>query len=291
MSLSRLPKILPPGFESEHLKILMVQMCSSVDLNENLNWLIETLESDLQKGHADLIVLPEASLSIGAQAFPAQTVTQGWKGWDALVGLCSRHNTVLHMGSVVLQCSELKPFNASVLVSSAGIDILYKKLFLFELETPKLRVCESDSMISGQSWPKPFKIGQWSFGQSICFDLRFSQLFWKQAVLGVDAFLVPSAFFQLTGRAHWKTLLKARAIENQSYVLGVGQVGAHKISKSVVRKSYGHSMAIDPWGVVLENLEGQDAKTCRVVLDKALIAKVRSKVPMEKQMHLAEKLC
>ena len=129
----------------------------------------------------------------------------------------------------------------------------YQKLHLFDVEIkdgPVLR--ESKSVEPGSSIRPPFPTSLGSIGLMICFDLRFPALSARIRDLGAQILTYPSAFTVPTGKAHWETLLRARAIETQSYVIAAAQVGAHNEK----RVSYGHSMIVDPWGTVIVEASG-----------------------------------
>ena len=145
--------------------------------------------------------------------------------------------------------------NTSVLIDPEGtISAIYRKLHLFDVDVPGgKRFRESDSVEAGSDVvvaPTPWG----GLGLSICYDLRFPELYRAQAAKGVRIIAVPSAFTAETGKDHWHALLRARAIENQVYVMAPAQVGAH----GPTRRSYGHALVVDPWGVVIAECSDQE---------------------------------
>ena len=146
--------------------------------------------------------------------------------------------------------------NTLIWIDEAGlITQRYQKLHLFDVEIkngPVLK--ESKSVEPGNSILPPFATGLGSMGLMICFDLRFPALSARIRDLGAQVITYPSAFTVPTGKVHWETLLRARAIETQSYVIAAAQVGAHNEK----RVSYGHSMIVDPWGKVVAEAGGVD---------------------------------
>ena len=154
----------------------------------------------------------------------------------------------------------------------------YDKVHLFRFATDRERYDESQVVQSGDR-PVTVRItdrsGQtWTLGLSVCYDLRFPELYRAQAAEGAELLLVPSAFTHTTGRAHWELLLRARAVENLAYVLAPAQGGQHENG----RRTWGHSMLIDPWGQVL----AQQAEGAGVVLgdlDAGHLRHVRSQLP------------
>jgi nitrilase len=151
----------------------------------------------------------------------------------------------------------------------------YDKIHLFGFQTEKERYQESETIEAGNT-PALLKINidgqEWTFGLSICYDLRFPELY--RAMGTVDCHIIPAAFTYTTGKAHWEILLRARAIENQCYVLSSAQGGLHQNQ----RRTWGHSMLIDPWGMVLADLpEGEGFISG--VLSKVKLNEVRSQLP------------
>ena len=176
--------------------------------------------------------------------------------------------------------------NAMVLVLPNGeTQIVYRKIHLFDVEVAGHHpVRESDSFQHG-SEPQILELNGWRFGLSICYDLRFAELYAKYAKRSVDAILVPSAFLVPTGEAHWHVLLRARAIESQSYVLAPAQAGEHK-SAAGSRWTYGHSLAVDPWGEVLMDLQEPGPKAQAVELSRDKLAWVRAQIPQSSHRRL-----
>jgi predicted amidohydrolase len=165
--------------------------------------------------------------------------------------------------------------NTSVLLNPDGtISAVYRKMHLFDVDVPGgKRFRESDSIDPGGEVavaPTPWG----GLGLSICYDLRFPELYRAHAAQGARIIAVPSAFTLETGKDHWHVLLRARAIENQAYVMAPAQVGTH----GPTRRSYGHALVVDPWGVVIaECSDGEGVALAR--LDFAYQDKVRAALP------------
>jgi nitrilase len=158
----------------------------------------------------------------------------------------------------------------------------YDKMHLFGFQTVTERYEESETITAGNH-PGQFKITvseiEWCFGLSICYDLRFPELY--RALGSVDCHIIPAAFTYTTGKDHWEILLRARAIENQCYVLSSAQGGLHLNQ----RRTWGESMLIDPWGQILSNLpEGEGF--IQGTLSKDKLKEVRSKLPALKHRRL-----
>jgi predicted amidohydrolase len=149
---------------------------------------------------------------------------------------------------------------------------------LFDVEVAGAPPVRESDYFNGGSEARVVEIDGWKFGLSICYDLRFAELYLRYAREKADVILVPSAFLVPTGEAHWHVLLRARAIEAQCFVAAPAQSGEHH-SDSQVRKTYGHSLVVDPWGKVLAELK-ESPQIQVVELDRELITKARRQIPM-----------
>lgn len=154
----------------------------------------------------------------------------------------------------------------------------YRKAHLFDAKVVKEDVRESKSTERGDGMccVKDTPVG--GIGLSICYDLRFPSLYNVMRVCGADVLLVPSAFFVATGKAHWELLLRARAVENQCYVVGAAQVGVHGDG----RVSWGHALVVDPWGKVLVDM-GVECGVRTVEIEKGVLESVRAKMDVVEQ--------
>ena len=181
----------------------------------------------------------------------------------------------LHVGSLALRVSPAKLVNRSLLFSQDGkIAARYDKIHLFDVDMPSgERIRESDTFAPGEQavvadlpWGK--------LGLSICYDMRFPKLFNTLANAGASFFSVPAAFTVPTGKAHWHVLLRSRAVETGSFVFAAAQGGHHECG----RHTYGHSIAINPWGEVIAELETDPGITVFEV-DESLVARDRGRIP------------
>lgn len=197
----------------------------------------------------------------------------------ALRALARQHGIWLLVGSVVILSDgtpESKLVNRSVLITAAGeIAAHYDKIHLFDAQLQDGRtVGESRQYLGGTSAPV-VKTPVGNIGMSICYDLRFPQLYRGLARGGAEILSVPSAFTAETGSAHWEPLLRARAIETGCYVLAPATCGTHPGDW----QTYGHAMIIDPWGKVLDHCEDQPGKYCIADIDTAYCEIVRGRIP------------
>lgn len=255
----------------------LVQMTSGDQMAINFAAVQATFE-EAARIRSQLVVYPENTLFFRIQAGSG---LEGPQFDDPqildLIRLVDRTGTSL-MLTTSLKGDSVK-FNNSTILFRPGEKpkVEYSKIHLFDVDVPGApSVRESDYFAAGKE-VSVVEIDGWKFGLSICYDLRFAELYARYAQ-SVDVILVPSAFLVPTGTAHWEVLLRARAIEAQCYVAAPAQAGAH-ISGDAKRMTYGHSMVVDPWGKVLSELnEGTGLLT--VDLDPEIITRVRQQIPM-----------
>ena len=257
------------------MRVAAIQLNSTEDKGRNLA-IAEPLLRDAAADGSELIVLPEkwnvlgspADLRAGAEPVPGPTTE--WAG-----EVCRKLGVWLVAGSIVERVEgDDKLRNTSVLISPDGdIRATYRKIHMFDVEVGGITYRESDAEAPGDEVVVA-DAGGIELGMAVCYDLRFAELFRIMAVRGARVFSLPSAFTVPTGRAHWEILVRARAIENQAFVIAAGQVGKHPPD----HESYGHSMIVDPWGVVLAQAAGEQ---CFVAAELDLDAQreVREKLP------------
>ena len=181
------------------------------------------------------------------------------------------------MGSIYEQSADpRRPFNTSVLIDPLGrIQAKYRKKNLFEARVGKKHVREADQFSAGRR-SVVGRVGPFRVGMSICFDLRFGSLYNKYRLAGADVLVVPSAFTLETGKAHWITLLRARAIENFCYVLAPNQIGRDHRGITY----YGHSVIIDPWGKILQEASGAKEEIIYGTLEGETIRETRKRITL-----------
>ena len=268
------------------MKITLLQLNSSDNISRNLEQILTSIEQHLATQAADsrtrLFVLPENSLYFRIiEGESLQPLTIGAHELQCLQALCDKEKVDVHFTSAMKDQGKI--WNASVLLSPNKVPkIIYKKIHLFDIQLEGQKAIRESDYFTHGSEVTGFEIDGVRFGSSICYDIRFSELYLQLARNKVDVILVPAAFLVKTGQAHWETLLRARAIESQAYVLAPAQVGEHKTTqegKTAARFTYGHSMAVDPWGqVVLSKAEGVGCLDIEISLD--LVRSVRRQIPM-----------
>lgn len=256
-------------------RIAALQMVSGPRVAENLAVAGHLVDEAVAQG-AQLVVLPEYFPIIGAVDADRVRARETFgfgpiQAW--LAETAQRHGIWLFAGSLPLAAESLdKMRNASLVYNPAGECVeRYDKVHLFGFRKGDEAYDEASFIEAGN---RPVAVDT-PFGRialSICYDLRFPELY--RTLAPVDLILVPAAFTETTGRAHWEILLRARAIENQCYLLAVGQGGTHESG----RQTHGNSMIVDPWGEILD----RKAKGPGVViadLDHQRIADIRESLP------------
>jgi predicted amidohydrolase len=269
----------------KNLSLIVCQMTSIDDVEANYRQIEKLVQSISQP--ADLALFPENCLYmrlVEGQAIPGLDFQH--PVFARLQNLAFSKKIWLHLGSVPLK-EDGKLTNASVVITDQGeIRATYRKMHLFDITLEgQAPIRESDVFNHGPS-PSVLEIKDWNLGQTICYDLRFSELFSVYAKKKVDAILVPAAFLVKTGQAHWEVLLRARAIESQCYVIAAAQAGTHSNSEGHQRKTYGHSMVISPWGEVLFKGSSDQPEAHFVELNFAQIESVRRQIPMQSHRRL-----
>jgi predicted amidohydrolase len=261
----------------------VVQLSSGADRGANLDRAATLIRTAAARG-ARLVVLPEVFTWRGPrvdEAGQAETIPGPTTAMMAAVAReCGVH---LCMGSMLETAPEsARSFNTSVVIAPSG-EVLarYRKIHLFDVELPG-RVCvrESDARAPGDEVVVvPTELGQ--LGLSICYDLRFPELYRRLVHAGAELLLVPSAFTFPTGAAHWEVLCRARAIENQCWLLAANQTGQSPHGFA----DYGNSLIVDPWGTVVARVgDGEGLAMAEVDLDQ--LRRIRREMPCLEHVRL-----
>lgn len=264
----------------EFLDVAIAQITSVDSLAVNLQK-FTSIFSTLKPNEVDLICFPENCLFMRIQttdAIEQFDLTHSCFLW--LGDWAKRLRATIHLGSVPLIING-KLFNSSVWIGQDGIpQVGYQKRHLFDIELSGQKPIKESDLFNRGIENRIMQFKGWNIGESICYDLRFSELYLEYSIAGADLILVPSSFLVETGRAHWEILLRARAIENQTYIVASAQVGTHKSTKSKAeRQTYGHSLIVDPWGNIEVDLKLSEGIQIRRIL-KDKIKNVRTQIPM-----------
>ena len=257
------------------LIVACFQICSSEDVKKNMD-MINKMFSSLKK-QVQLVCLPECSAIFTDSKKELNDYFDSWhiNFINFIKTKAIENKTFVLLGSIPFRKKNYKFVNRSILIDSSGNEIEhYDKINLFDVNlSTKEKYLESKNFDPGNL----LKVASLPFGKigmSICYDLRFPELYRKLARKGAIFLSIPAAFTYTTGIAHWKSLIKARAIENGCFVFAPAQVGKHQNG----RTTYGHSMIIDPWGKTLANAF-DSLGIIYATIDKSLVKESRMRIP------------
>lgn len=258
------------------MKVAVVQLNTNNDKQGNLSKTSHFITKAAKDG-ADLVSLPEFFNFMGEDTTEKDYIESipGGESTHLLSNLAKKHRIYIHSGSMREVHTNEKSYNTSLVFNPDGEIIgKYRKIHLFDSEIEGMPVYkESDIIESGDKLALvDLPIGK--AGLTICYDLRFPEMYRNYALSDVKVLFVPSAFTSYTGMLHWEVLLRARAIENQCYVIAANQFGSHVPGKS----RFGNSMIIDPWGTVLARAsEGEGVIMAE--LNPSLVETARQNIP------------
>lgn len=272
------------------MKVAAIQMVSGTDLQRNLDSAHGLLRAAAREG-AELAVLPEYFCLLGQRDTDKLAIQEpfGAGAIQRFLAATARELGLWIVGGTLPISAPPDPAtaasdagrvcNSTLVYSPAGHCVArYDKIHLFRFDNGLECYDEARVLVAGRA-PVVFELASrdghcWRVGLSICYDLRFPELYRAYARAGVDLLLVPSAFTYTTGQDHWEVLLRARAIENLAYVVAAAQGGQHENT----RRTWGHSMLIDPWGRVLAE-RAEAAGVVSAELAFARMASCRAQLP------------
>ena len=264
------------------MKVAALQLCASDDPAANLAHTLSMVQQASEAG-AQFIATPEVTNCVSSSRRRQNEVLALQENDQTLAAMCTaaaRFGVWISVGSLALKLPDDDRFtNRSFMIDPSGqIVAQYDKIHMFDVtlsETEQYR--ESDGYRAGDH----AVIADTAFGKigmTICYDIRFPHLYRGLAKSGASILLIPAAFAQPTGRAHWEVLLRARAIETGCYVIAAAQTGEHQTSQRRPRKTYGHSMIVSPWGEIMADA-GEDQGIIYADLDLSLVESTRARVP------------
>jgi len=260
----------------DRIRVACVQMTSRANKPANLET-AERLVAQAAASGADLVVLPEKWNAIGnAQELHAAAESlEGGESVEAMAEWSRRHGITLVGGSITERREgREKLSNTSLVFDPEGqIVATYRKIHLFDVEVGGVVYRESEAEEPGEE-PVVVPVEDWDLGLSVCYDIRFPELYRILALEGAELVTVPAHFTTPTGKDHWHVLLRARAIENQLYVAAAAQVGETLPGKP----AYGRSLIADPWGTVLAQAPDEET-VIAAELDRGRLLDIRAKLP------------
>lgn len=267
-------------------------MTSSPNPQDNLKT-IESLLEQLPAARPQLVVLPEACLCFGAgdkrQRELAELPGSG-PLQQGLSNLASKFGVWIVGGTIPLvDCAEAKKFSAASLVYNPQGECVarYNKMHLFDVDVAdNTRSYRESNWTAAGTEVVTVETEFGTLGLAVCYDVRFAELFRALRSSGAEIFVLPSAFTQVTGAAHWHVLTRARAIEQQCFMVAAAQAGVHENG----RETYGHALVIDGWGRILAeaNEHHSQVATAQVQLDE--LAKIRQDIPVAKHFQSSQKV-
>ncbi len=262
-------------------------MQSSQNLQVNLQQLdkfAEQLEPSVDG--RQLIVLPECALFFGQGAQQQLKNADGMQQYplrDKLAELARQKNSYMIAGSISVHAGNNKLYNRSYCFSPEGKVLAhYDKLHLFDANVNDGQGYQESKLFKAGDKIQVVDTNIGKLGLSICYDLRFPELYQHQRQRGAEILVVPAAFTENTGKAHWQTLLRARAIENQCFVVAAGQWGKHDNGRS----TFGNTMVIDPWGEVLGCKQQGTGWLC-IDIELSRLTEIRSNMPVFEHKRLS----
>ena len=224
-------------------------------------------------------VLPELFGMSGSQRAMRETAEPVGGPLTSALADAARTHAMWVLGGSMCEADGDRIFNTSLLIDPAGeVVARYRKIHLFDVDLPGQEPIRESALFSAGDALVTSDVGAFRLGLSICYDLRFPELYRGLMVAGATVLAVPSAFQAFTGKAHWEPLLRARAIEEQSYVLAAAQWGPWGPPESG-RRTYGHAAVVDPWGTVLAEAGDEGDGVFAVDLDPAEVRRVRATLP------------
>ena len=259
-------------------KAACVQMRSGIERSKNVDDACGLIAEAAGKG-AQFIVTPEMTNVVDRKAsrlFENLPEEEALSEVSAFSEAAKKHGAWLLIGSMAVKVEDRRAANRSFLFAPDGsVAARYDKIHMFDVDLP-----------NGESWKESnvYRPGDeavlaqtplGAIGLTICYDVRFPRLYRTLAQSGAEIFCVPAAFTRQTGRAHWKTLLTARAIENGAFVIAPGQGGDHEDG----RETYGHSLIIGPWGEILAEADGDEPGVILAEIDPAASYQARQRIP------------
>jgi len=254
-----------------------IQLNSQPNLDTNMIEVYRWLERASSAG-AKLICLPENFAFMGDEKERLQQAGEiSQIATDCLQEWAEELDVYILGGGYPVPADGGKVYNRSILINPAGeVQAVYNKMHLFDVNLSDDEVYRESAMVEAGREVVVSTLPEYEMkiGLSVCYDIRFPELYRQQSVQGVDIITIPSAFTRPTGRAHWEILLRARAIENSAYVVAPAQTGKHGDK----RRTWGRAMIIDPWGNVLSNA-GTEPGTAMADIKSDVITETRNKLP------------
>jgi len=265
------------------MKVSLIQMNSISDKAANIAAARGLIERAVGEEGPDWILLPEQFDWAGGQKGDKARHAEDLPGGPAYAmaqALAAKHRVFIHAGSIMERIAgDDRIHNTTVVFNRSGEEIArYRKIHLFDVTTPDGANYRESATVKAGDAVATYDCEGVTVGCTICYDLRFPALFQALMDKGAEVIAVPAAFTMQTGKDHWETLLRARAIETETYVCAAAQTGTFSVNNET-RATYGHSLVADPWGLVVAKAsDGVGVISTR--LDPAQVKRVRGLIPV-----------
>ena len=259
------------------MKVSLIQMNTQADKTENLRAARDLIEAAVEADRPDVVALPETFTSMtddfDVQYANAEEIPEG-EACRMLAELARSHRIHIHGGSMA-ERGDGRCYNTTVVFDPEGSVVArYRKLHLFDVDVPGgVTYRESNTMRRGEEVVS-CEIAGTTIGLSICYDLRFPELFRALRDRGARVIFLPAAFTLMTGKDHWETLIRARAIETQSWMVAPAQIFLHD-----GKPCFGRSMVVDPWGTVTAQAPDEVGHVTATI-DPARVDDIRTRIPV-----------
>jgi len=272
------------------MKISVIQTNSVHDKARNIGQVKTLIEAAVAADRPDVVVLPEVwNYRGGSTADKLANADEipGGAAYEALQMLARTHKVWVHGGSLVEKIpGGAQVYNTTCVFNREGREVArYRKIHMFDITAPDGTPYNESATVKAGDEVVLYDLEGLKIGCSICYDMRFAELYITLAKRGADVIMVPASFTLQTGKDHWDLLLRARAVETQCYVVAPGQYGPYVDGKGGTRLSYGHSLIADPWGhIVAKVSDGIGFASANI--DPAQIKRVRQLIPMNAHRRL-----
>ncbi len=271
------------------MRVSVIQMCSGSQVPKNIEQARGLIDAAVTADRPDIVALPEVWSSLGGSRAdklaaaeklpPAGSNEPGGQAYEFLRSVAREKRIHVHGGSIVEGDGE-RLFNTTLVFDPTGTEIgRYRKIHLFDIVTPDGQGYRESATFGAGADIVTCKIDGAQVGLAICYDVRFPELFLALRRQGAELIFLPAAFTLQTGKDHWETLIRARAIETQCWFAAPAMWGRHTDGSGEARFTYGHSLVCDPWGMVTAKVsDGTGWATARI--DPAITARVRRDMPV-----------
>lgn len=269
------------------MKVSLIQANSRDDKGKNLQAIESLVRAAAAADSPRLVVLPECYDFLGGTeeaAFAAAESFPDGKSYRLAQGLARELRIYLHAGSVMERDGEAT-YNSTVVFDPDGTEIArYRKIHLFDIEAPDGKSYKESRVYSAGRDCVTYAMDGVRVGCSICYDIRFPELYLKLVAAGAEIIVIPAAFTLQTGKDHWEILCRGRAIETQAYVLAAAMYGPY-LDHGEEREKYGNSMIVGPWGTVVARAEDRVGHVT-ATLDLDYVRRVREMIPVRQHRVL-----